>query len=198
MVISEGVLAAKVVRVRLIRGPEQILDKFRELRVRSWVVRQLAHIYIERHIVDLGNRPGVLKIHAGMRESTVEASLKAHVERRITEFYPSVEYGQDGAVFPEFKTMVQQQRQGGAPKGGESVFDMKQTAMPERPENESLLFENVRPSIVTDEASSANTLHDDVVAEHALKSISALTIKMSNKFENQFVSKYTPRIFPWH
>ena len=35
------------------------------------------------------------------------------------------------------------------------------------------------------------------MAEYALKSISALSIKMSNKFENQFVSKYTPRIFPW-
>ena len=37
-------VAPRLVRVLLIRGPEQIMDKFRELRVRSWVVRQLARI----------------------------------------------------------------------------------------------------------------------------------------------------------
>ena len=71
--------AAQIVRVRLVKGPEQILDKFRELQVRSWVVRQLAHLYIERHVEDLHSRPGVLKIHGFMQQATVEASLKEHV-----------------------------------------------------------------------------------------------------------------------
>ena len=61
----------------------------------------------------------------------------------------------------------------------------------------STIFKHARPSIVTDDASTTDTLSDEVVAEYALKSISSLTIKMSNKFENRFVSKYTSRIFPW-
>ena len=74
--------AARVVRVRLVRGPEQIVKKLPELRVRSKVVKKLAHIYIERHIGDLRDRPGVLKMHGFMRDRgyecrTVEESLKS-------------------------------------------------------------------------------------------------------------------------
>ena len=79
----------------------------------------------------------------------------------------------------------------------DSAFDMKQSTMHDLPASESNPFQGMRPSIVIDEASSRDTFDDDVVAEYALESISALSIKMSNKFENQFVSKYTPRIFPW-
>ena len=190
--------AARVVRVRLVRGPQQILDKFRELRVRSWVIRKLAHIYIERHQADLCNRPGVLKIHACMREASVEASLKEHVNTRVAAHYPDIEYNSpDGQVLPEIKAMVQQQQETGEAKPGESAFELKQTAMPDKPNTDSTIFQDLRPSIVTGDASSTDVLHEEVIAEHALKSISGLTIEMSNKFENQFVSKYNPRIFPW-
>ena len=190
--------ASKVVRVRLVRGPEQILDKCRDLHVRSWVIRRLAHIYIERHIADLANRPGVLKIHAYMQQKTVDASLKAHVDQRVAKFYPAAEYGTPtGKVLPEIVSMAPEQQQKDAPRSTDSAFDFKQTAMPDVVESEVELFSNVRPSIVTDEGYTANTLNDDVVAEYALKSVSGLTVKMSNHFENQFVSKYTTRIFPW-
>ena len=123
-----------VVRVRLHRGPEQLLNKFRELRVRSWVIRRLAHIHIERHIADLGDRPGVLKIHARVRQSNVQASLKEHVNERVAVFYPDkgpdgeVQYGRDGQVLPEIRAMAQRQRSAGEAKASESAFDMKQTA----------------------------------------------------------------------
>ena len=101
--------AAKVVTVRLVRGPEHMVSKFRELHVRSWVVRKLAHIYIERHIADLADRPGVLKIHEYMRQPTVEESLKAHVDLRVDQCYPPEEYNsQDGKVPPEILSMVKE------------------------------------------------------------------------------------------
>ena len=52
--------ACEFVRVRFVRGPESIVDKFAELRVRSQVVKELANMYIERHVHDLGNREHVL------------------------------------------------------------------------------------------------------------------------------------------
>ena len=190
--------AAKVVTVRLVRGPEQILQKFRELHVRSWVVRRLSYIYIERHIADLADRPGVLKIHAHMQQATVEASLKAHVDQRVAEFYPPAEYNTgSGHVPPEITTMVREQQAAAGGRSVDSGFDMKQSTMPDISASDTTLFQNMRPCIVTDEAATADTLPAEVIAEHALKSISSLTIQMSNKFENQFVSKYTPRIFPW-
>ncbi len=96
--------AARVVRVRLVRGPQQILDKFRELRVRSWVVRKLAHIYIERHQADLCNRPGVLKIHGCMREAPVESSLKEHVNKRVAAHDTDIEYNDPEGPVPVSKT----------------------------------------------------------------------------------------------
>ena len=195
--------AARVVRVRLVRGPEQIVKKLPELRVRSWVVRKLAHIYIERHIGDLRDRPGVLKIHSAMADAgqqfrTVEESLKEHVNSRVKDNYPPEEYDTaTGHVLPELLEMARAQTKADGTTNLGSAFEMKQTAMPDIPVQESSLFENLRPSIVTDEATTSNTLHEEVLAEHALKSVSSLTVKMSNEFENQFVSKYTPRIFPW-
>ena len=135
--------AARLVRVRLVRGPQQIIDKFRELRVRAWVVRRLAHIYIERHIADLGSRPGVLKIHTCMKQNTVEASLKEHVNKRVSLCYPESEYGEDGQILPEIKAMALEQQERVDAKDSASAFDMKQTAMPEPPTNGALLFEPV-------------------------------------------------------
>ena len=51
------------VRVNLIRGQADLINKFKQLHVRSRIVKQLAHIYIDRHVQDLGNRPGILKLH---------------------------------------------------------------------------------------------------------------------------------------
>ena len=68
--------ACKLVRVRFVRGPEQILNKFKALHVRSWVIKRLARIYIARNIEDLGNRPEVLKLHTLHKCTTIqEASV---------------------------------------------------------------------------------------------------------------------------
>ena len=56
--------ACEFCRVRFVRAQESIVEKFAELRVRSQVVKELANIYIERQLQDLGEREHVLKLHA--------------------------------------------------------------------------------------------------------------------------------------
>ena len=55
----------------------------------------------------------------------------------------------------------------------------------------------VRPVLVVGEGGTEASLSEDQVAEYALGSIAQMTVKMSNSFEDQFVSKYMPHIFPW-
>ena len=162
------------------------------------MIRKLAYLYIERHIADLGEREGVLKIHAYMQKETVEASLKKHVDTRVAACYPPGEYDTaEGAVPPEISRMAAASDSQNSGKTPESSFDMKQSTMHDTPEATARLFDHMRPSIVLDEGTAEDTLHPEVVADHTLQSISNLTIRMSSKFENQFVSKYTSRIFPW-
>ena len=63
--LSQWPLAPDVVLhgvgVRFVRGPEDLLQKFRDLYVRSKVVKKLAAIYIDRKVNDLATRPGVLE-----------------------------------------------------------------------------------------------------------------------------------------
>ena len=63
-----------VVRVRFVRGPEDLLQKFRDLYVRSKVVKKLAAIYIDRKVQDLAKRPGVLEIHCFQKCASVSES----------------------------------------------------------------------------------------------------------------------------
>ena len=48
-----------IVRVRMMKGPTEILNKFKELRVRANVVREVAYLYIDHNVKDLADRPGV-------------------------------------------------------------------------------------------------------------------------------------------
>ena len=53
----------QVLRVRFMRGPVEILNKFKELSVRAKVIKDVAHMYIENHCKDLVDRPGILVLH---------------------------------------------------------------------------------------------------------------------------------------
>ena len=59
---------AQVIRVKFMQGPEEILNKFKELKVRAKVVKDVALGYIANHCQDLADRPGVLKIHGEQKE----------------------------------------------------------------------------------------------------------------------------------
>ena len=78
-----------------------------------------------------------------------------------------------------------------------SAFEMKQATMPDLPGKGAQLFYGVRPSIVVDEGETANTFSAETLAETAVPKVAKLDVHMSNVFEEQFISKYTPRIFPW-
>ena len=187
-----------IVRVRLVRGHEELINKFKELRLRAKVVKEVAKIYIDYHVQDLANRPGVLKIHAHRRGATVRASLHSHVDARVDELYPSSRYDDvAGGIMPEIQEMVKEQLQRAMPRSGESAVDNKQSTMPDAAGPAENVFEGARPSIVVGEASTQEEFRDETLAESALGQICDLQVKMANKFEDQFVSKYLPRIFPW-
>jgi len=188
----------QIVRVRMVRGPEELLKTFKELHVRAEIVRRVACIYIERHLEDLKGKPGALKIHAKMRKSTMSKSLQAHVDLRLEEHYPAKTYAMPaGALIPEVVQMVSEQVARNATATRETAFDMKQATMPDASSSAEHIFLGARPLTVLSEATTESVLDNNVVAEHALGQISNMDITMSNIFEDQFVTKYPSRIFPW-
>ena len=72
--------ACEIVRVRFHRGQESLLNKFKELKVRSQVVKQMAKIYIENYIQDLGDRPHVLKL-CSPNTGSLKQRLEHHIEK---------------------------------------------------------------------------------------------------------------------
>ena len=56
--------ACQICSVCFVRGEKSDTDKYEELLVRSRVVKEMANIYIQKHLQDLGECPHVLKLHA--------------------------------------------------------------------------------------------------------------------------------------
>ena len=156
---------------------------------------------------DLAERPGVLKIHTYEQCASVTESLKKHADRRIHHFYPPARHdSESGALLPGLAELLTEQRNVAASlstsiqnteTAADSVFDMKQSTMHDSVQSAHQLFEHVRPTIVTDEGESVDTYAPEVVLEQGMDNITNMHIRMSNKFEEQFVGKYMPRIFPW-
>eukprot|EP00973_Karenia_brevis_P058267 8112051-Karenia_brevis.AAC.1 len=42
-----------IITVRLVRGHEALIDQFKQLKVRSWVVERMASIYVDHPLSDL-------------------------------------------------------------------------------------------------------------------------------------------------
>ena len=61
--------ASQVVRVRIVKGQESLIDKFKELTVRAEIVRQVAYLYIENHMEKLMELDGAKKTHAKMQQN---------------------------------------------------------------------------------------------------------------------------------
>ena len=100
---------------------------------------------------------------------------------------------------PELREMVKASADStGKPRPAESAFDMKQSTMPDEATTEvEQLFQGVRPLLVVDEASVDHAIPQEMQTEYALGEIATTDIVMSNKFEDQWVSQYLSRIFPW-
>ena len=85
-VITKGDLSASQHLVR-VRGPEENLNKFKELHIRARVVRDVAFIYIDYHVEGLGKRPGVLQSHMEHARPAIRESLRSHVTWAPRENY---------------------------------------------------------------------------------------------------------------
>ena len=93
--------ACQVVRVQLIRGHEDLLHQFKELKVRSQVVKELANIYIDRQCDDLLQSYKAVKMLGSERGSanlTRRETLRHHIEVRVDEQYPANLHGGEGAI----------------------------------------------------------------------------------------------------
>ena len=54
----------EILTVRLVRGHEALIDQFRQLKVRSRIVKRMANIYIESHYEELVKKQSVIKLLA--------------------------------------------------------------------------------------------------------------------------------------
>ena len=80
----------------------------------------------------------------------------------------------------------------------ETAFENKQPTMPDAESTDiNEIFRSVRPNLVVDEASVDNALPQSLQTEFALSQVAGTTIEMSNKFVDQFVSRYLSSILPW-
>ena len=191
---------SELVRVRLVRAKKDTAAHYRELRVRSRVVKGMAHIYMQRHLQDLGKRPRVLKLMQSeyAPSDSTECPLdqiRAHIEARISKEYPDKEFGgAEGAVPQAIWAMIQ----GDEEVNDVSAFEMKQATMPDTPNAGSQLCQGQRPTIVTDEGDTFGTFSKADVAQATLSDkINIVDVPVANTFENQFVSQYMCRVFPW-
>ena len=84
------------------------------------------------------------------------------------------------------------------PREFESAFDNKQSTMPDASTADiNSAFAGVRPALVLEEARVDNVLPQETQTEFALSQIAGATVEMSNKFVDQFISKYLSSILPW-
>ena len=78
----EPAVVAQVARVqvRFVRGPEALLNEFKQLKVRAEIVRKVAYIYIEKHLCGLDLAKGAKAIREQYGCTTLAESLRKHVD----------------------------------------------------------------------------------------------------------------------
>ena len=135
-----------------------------------------------------------------MKRDTVLNSLHSHVEKRVEALYPRDIYTDDeGAVPPALLCMVPDEPAGHQNEGraskSESAYDMKQSTMPDAPDNLESVFADKRPTLVVGEATTDGAIDKNMAVEHAVGSVNGMTLEMSSVFDEQFHSQYMPRIF---
>ena len=187
------------VRIRIHNTQASITEKFRELKARSKIVREVAHLYIENHMADLLKIPGARLIHSKMQAASPAESIRKHVDSRVNKFYPEADFPMpQGAVPTVLMELVKEQEAKENKRVHQSAFSFKQSTMTDASSTAyDTLFSTVRPSLVVDEASVESILPQDTKIEHALKAVAVVDLNVTNKFEDQWIPQYMSRIFPW-
>ena len=206
--------AAQVVRVRFVRGHEALRQQFKELQVRSQVVKGMANLYIENHMEELLKKNSVLRLLSA-RGGQVREDLKNHIEIRVNAEYPAAMHGgNEGAVPAKLQRILEEASKpvqnshavlasskpvlSSSHTLGASLFDQKQaTGHDIAPTNVADLFTGVRPSIVVGEATTKGAVAEEVIVEQAFNKVTGMVVPMGQKFEPQFVASYVPRSAPW-
>ena len=87
-------------------------------------------------------------------------------------------------------------KQGRQKENNETGFVLKQATMADAPAKVETFY-GVRPTLVIGEGTTEDEIDRGTMAEYALRAVGEMEIELSNKFEDQFVSPYLARIFPW-
>ena len=75
---------AEILTVRLVRGHEALIDQFRQLKVRSRIVKQMANIYIENRYEDIMKNAKVITLLAA-KDGNLRERFKEHINKRVDE-----------------------------------------------------------------------------------------------------------------
>ena len=79
-------------QVRLVRGPEALLNNFKQSKVRTEIVRQVAYSYIEKYLSRLDQAKEAEDIRKEFAGSSLAESLRRHVDQRVSRYvylYPA-------------------------------------------------------------------------------------------------------------
>ena len=158
---SEAVQLARV-QVRFVRGPDAILNKFKQLKIRAEIVKKVSYLYIEKHLCGLLNAKGAADIQAKYAGISLEMALRAHVDARMTEHYPEDKYpSATGAVPKEMHQFLAYEIENlrRTASSRVSAFEEKQSTTADAPQTDvNEVFESVRPQLILDQGSVDNVV----------------------------------------
>ena len=75
-----------------------MIDQFRQLQVRSRVVKQMASIYIQNHLSELMQKSSVIKLLAS-EEGSLKDRFEEHIQRRVDAQYPLTHLARRQALY---------------------------------------------------------------------------------------------------
>ena len=185
-------MVSQLVRVRLARGPSDLLKRVKHLKVRAEVVRLVAKLYIERHEDTLRNSPSISALSRKYTNCTVKECLLQHAFDRLAHFYPDEQYpleptDEHHGIIKEMQDVVEAESALQAKFGHrsqESAFEMKNATMPDAETEVSDAFVDKRPLLVLDEAKTEGALPSEAMLKYGLGSVAELQIPMSREFDD--------------
>ena len=138
--------AAEVVRVRFVHGHEALRQQFKELQVRSSVVKGMANLYVDNHLHDLMQKDVVVKLLTS-RSSDLRGDFRRHIAARVDAEYPPHLHGKnDGAIPERIRKAAEQTHDTG--NAQTTAFDLKPATGHDEPADVvSDVLSNLRPSI---------------------------------------------------
>ena len=190
--------AAQVVRVTMVRGHEALLDQFKELKVRSRVVKAMANLYVDNHLAELISRASVVKLLAA-RRGDLRQQFREHIELRVDAAYPANQHGDEEGSVPERMRacFAEARREALEKKTSDTAFDQKQATGHDLPSTSVEVLADLRPSIVVGERTTQDALPQEVVVQSAFNKVTGMGVRMGQDFEPQFNASYMARAYPW-